>query len=277
MIEYPVIDPVAVSLGPFNIHWYAVTYLVGFLICWRILLSLSDAQRQTWRKEQLWDLISYGVFGVILGGRMGYVLFYGFEQFLDNPLMILKIWQGGMSFHGGLLGVIAALALYAHRHQRRLIEVADFVAPGAPLALGLGRIGNFINAELPGRVTDVPWAMIYPGDVVGRHPSSLYQMTLEGPVLFFLVYAVAIRRPRVAATSGAFLLLYGSFRWLTEFFRAPDPHMGFMAFGWMTQGQILCLPMVLLGLVLIAVPDLLGITTTEPAPDIKGRKKRKAS
>ena len=277
MIEYPVIDPVAVSLGPFNIHWYAVTYLVGFLICWRILLSLSDAQRQTWRKEQLWDLISYGVFGVILGGRMGYVLFYGFEQFLDNPLMILKIWQGGMSFHGGLLGVIAALALYAHRHQRRFIEVADFVAPGAPLALGLGRIGNFINAELPGRVTDVPWAIIYPGDVVGRHPSSLYQMTLEGPVLFLLVYAVAIRRPRVAATSGAFLLLYGSFRWLTEFFRAPDPHMGFMAFGWMTQGQILCLPMILLGLVLIAVPDLLGITTTAPDPDIKGRKKRKAS
>jgi len=277
MIPYPIIDPVAISIGPFNIHWYALTYLFGFLICFSILLSLRGQQRQTWTKDELWDLISYGVFGVILGGRMGYVLFYGFEQFLSDPLSIFKIWQGGMSFHGGLLGVIAALALYAHRHHRRFLEVTDFVAPGAPLALGLGRIGNFINAELPGRVTDVPWALIYPGDVVGRHPSSLYQMMLEGPMLFGLIYLLAKSRPRVAFTSGGFLVLYGCFRLITEFFRAPDPHLGFIAFGWMTQGQILCVPMILLGIVLVGRPQILGISIEAPSPQVSARKKRKAS
>ena len=182
---------------------------------------------------------------------MGYVLFYGFDQFLSDPLSLLRIWQGGMSFHGGLLGVIAALSLYARRHGRRFLAVTDFVAPGAPLALGLGRIGNFINGELPGRITDVPWALIYPGDVVGRHPSSLYQMSLEGPVLFGLVYLIARQRRGLGFTSGAFLALYAAFRFTTEFFRAPDPHMGFVALGWMTQGQALCVPMVILGLFLM--------------------------
>jgi phosphatidylglycerol:prolipoprotein diacylglycerol transferase len=251
MFNYPNIDPVAVSLGPLNIHWYAISYLLGFLLCWRILLSMSPMQRQPWTREALWDLISYGVFGVILGGRMGYVLFYGFEQFLNDPLSLLRIWQGGMSFHGGLLGVIAALALYARRTGRRFLDVTDFVAPGAPLALGLGRVGNFINGELPGRITDVPWALIYPGDVVGRHPSSLYQMSLEGPVLFALVYLIARRRRGLGFNSGAFLVLYALFRFTTEFFRAPDPHMGFVALGWMTQGQALCVPMVILGLFLM--------------------------
>ena len=275
MFNYPYIDPVALSLGPVNIHWYAISYLLGFLICWRILLSMSPMQRQPWHPDALWDLISYGVFGVILGGRMGYVLFYGFEQFLNDPLSLLRIWQGGMSFHGGLLGVIAALAFYARRNGRRFLEVTDFVAPGAPLALGLGRIGNFINGELPGRITDVPWAFIYPGDVVGRHPSSLYQMSLEGPVLFALVYLIARRRRGMGFTSGAFLVLYGLFRFTTEFFRAPDPHMGFIAMGWITQGQALCVPMVILGLFLMGRSQSQKLETTDAVPPVQKRARKR--
>lgn len=277
MFNYPNIDPVAVSLGPLNIHWYAISYLLGFLLCWRILLSMSPMQRQPWTRDTLWDLISYGVFGVILGGRMGYVLFYGFEQFLNDPLSLLRIWQGGMSFHGGLLGVIAALALYARRNGRRFLEVTDFVAPGAPLALGLGRIGNFINGELPGRITDVPWAIIYPGEVIGRHPSSLYQMSLEGPVLFTLVYLIARRQRGLGFTSGAFLVLYAMFRFTTEFFRAPDPHMGFVVLDWMTQGQVLCGPMVILGLFLMARSQTLAVEATGAIATLQKRtRKRKA-
>ena len=275
MFNYPQIDPVAISLGPINIHWYAISYLLGFFVCWRVLLSLRDRQRQSWRREQISDLLSYGVFGVILGGRFGYVLFYGFDNFLQDPISLLKIWQGGMSFHGGLLGVIAAVACYAHRNQRTFLEVMDFVAPGVPLALGLGRIGNFINAELPGRITDVPWSLIYPGEMVGRHPSSLYQMTLEGPVLFAIVYALALRHQRVGMVSGGFLIAYSGLRFFSEFFRLPDSHLGFVAWGWATQGQLLCIPMLLLGIgvVIYAKP---AIPPTALEGSAKGRSQKNA-
>jgi phosphatidylglycerol---prolipoprotein diacylglyceryl transferase len=244
MWHYPRIDPVALQLGPVAIHWYALSYLVGIGVVWWLLKrNKGDA----WTDEQISDLIFYGVLGIVVGGRLGYMLFYGYSALLENPLSLLKVWQGGMSFHGGMLGVITAVYLYARKHNRRFLEIGDFIAPSVPLALGSGRIGNFINGELPGRIADVPWAVIYPGDTLGRHPSSLYQALLEGPVLFAALWLFT-RKPRpLMAVSGFFLTGYGSLRVLSEFFREPDQHMGFIAFGWITAGQLLSLPMVIIG------------------------------
>ena len=206
---------------------------------------------RAWSDQQISDLLSAGMVGVILGGRIGYVLFYGFDAFISNPLVLFRIWEGGMSFHGGLLGVIIGLWIYANRTGRGFFSVTDFVVLGVPLGLACGRIGNFINAELPGRVSDVPWALIYPGDVVARHPSSIYQMITEGPLLLIFVWWFSRSADRAGQLSGAFLLGYGVLRFWTEFFRLPDAHLGFVALGWITQGQILCVPMVLLGSFLI--------------------------
>ena len=247
-MKYPDIDPIALSIfGQINIHWYALTYLAAFFLCWRTMKATRGTGDRAWSDQQISDLLSAGMMGVILGGRIGYVLFYGFDTFISNPLVLFKIWEGGMSFHGGLLGVVVALWVYANRTGRGFFSVTDFVVMGVPLGLACGRIGNFINAELPGRVSEVPWALIYPGDVVARHPSSIYQMVAEGPLLLMFVWWFSRSADRAGQLSGAFLLGYGVLRFCTEFFRLPDAHLGFTALGWVTQGQILCVPMVLLG------------------------------
>jgi phosphatidylglycerol:prolipoprotein diacylglycerol transferase len=250
MWEYPEIDPVAISLGPLQIHWYGLSYLAGLGLVW--WLSLRRARKtDQWTDAQISDLIFFGALGIVLGGRLGYMLFYGWQDLVNDPSTIFRVWQGGMSFHGGMLGVFVALYLFGRRNSRTFFQVSDFVAPFVPLGLGLGRLGNFINAELPGRVTDVPWAVIYPGDTVPRHPSSLYQFALEGPVLFAILYGYSIRtRPRMAV-SGLFLAVYGAFRLFSELFREPDAHMQFIAFGWLTMGQALSAPMLVIGMIFV--------------------------
>lgn len=252
VLSYPNIDPVAVHLGPFKIHWYGLMYLIGFATAWwlgRRRLRLFPGMTP----QDLSDLIFYAALGVILGGRLGYILFYDFSAYLAEPLDVFKIWQGGMSFHGGLIGVISAMALFAHRRGRRFFEIADFTAPLIPLGLGAGRLGNFINGELWGRVTDLPWAMVFPDPRAGglpRHPSQLYELLLEGVVLFVILWLYA-RKPRpLMAVSGLFLLGYGSFRFLVEFARTPDAQLGFLAGDWFTMGQLLSLPMIAAGAVL---------------------------
>lgn len=249
-MNYPELDPVALNLGPVTIHWYGVTYIVGLGMCWW-LATLRAKRRQSWSRETISDLLFYAAIGVVLGGRIGYVLFYGFASWIEDPVSLLRIWQGGMSFHGGMLGVFLALYFFSRKHKKSYFEVADFVAPLAPLGLGMGRIGNFINAELPGRVTDVPWALVYPGELVTRHPSSLYQFCLEGPVLFCWLWWFSARpRPRMAV-SGMFMIGYGTLRLISEQFRQPDPHLNFIAFDWLTMGQLLSLPMVILGIYVV--------------------------
>lgn len=249
-MQYPAIDPVAIELGPLQLHWYGLMYLIGFVAVW--LLSRWRAPAAGWEKNQIEDLLFYGALGVIIGGRMGYALFYDFPGFVDNPLSLFKIWEGGMSFHGGLLGVLAAFWFFASKTGKRFFDVADFIAPMVPLGLMAGRIGNFINAELWGRVSDVPWAMVFPGaGAEPRHPSQLYQASMEGLLLFIILWWFSSRpRPR-AAVSGLFLAGYGVFRFIAEFFRVPDPQYGYLAFNWLTMGQILCLPMIIGGIVMI--------------------------
>ena len=254
MLSYPEIDPVALSLGPLKIHWYGLMYLLGFgAALWLANLRTKKADAIL-TAEQVSDLIFYGAMGVVMGGRFGYVFFYHFDYFLERPLWLFNIWEGGMSFHGGLIGVILALVLFARKVGIRFFELADFTAPLVPIGLGAGRIGNFIGGELWGRVSDVPWAMVFPnGGPLARHPSQLYQFALEGVALFLILWFYSSRpRPRMAV-SGMFLVCYGLFRFIVEFFRQPDEHLGFLAFDWLTMGQLLSLPMIALGLVLIVM------------------------
>lgn len=249
MLSHPNFDPVAVQLGPVAIHWYGLMYLLGFAAAWYIGRMRC---RQPWsplRAEQLEDLIFYGAMGVILGGRFGYVVFYNFPQFVEDPLWLFRVWEGGMAFHGGLLGVIIAVALYARKINQPVAAVWDFIAPLAPIGLGLGRLGNFIGQELWGRPTDSVFGMVFPKDPsqLARHPSQLYQFALEGVVLFAIVFFYT-RKPRPQlAPGGLFLLCYGCFRFLVEFVREPDGHIGFDALGWVTRGQLLSLPMIVVG------------------------------
>ena len=269
MNTYPQIDSVIVSLGPISIRWYGLMYVLGFaafyfLGKWRASRPMPDGQAP-WTPPQLADLLFYGVVGVVVGGRLGYVLFYGLDEFLRDPLWLVRIWEGGMSFHGGLLGVVGAIWLYARRSSRPFLAVTDLAAPLAPVGLGLGRLGNFINAELPGRVTEFSLGVHFPCssvrdfnlvcfgefESVARHVSSLYQSTAEGVVLFAIVWLYAARQSRVGRISGVFLLGYGVLRFVTEFFRQPDPGKGFVAFDLLTMGQMLSLPMVAFGLYLL--------------------------
>ena len=254
MWYYPQIDPVALDLGPIQVHWYGLMYLFGFLGFW--LYGSWQAKRHSyWNAEWVSDFLFYGALGVILGGRIGYVLFYDFSGFLDNPIDIFAVWQGGMSFHGGLIGVAVAMWLFARKVQRSVLEVADFVAPIVPLGLFFGRIGNFINGELWGKVTDSPLGMwVFDPQLqkmVQKYPTQLLEALLEGLVLLFILFLYR-RKPRpTGAITGVFLLVYGSFRFFVEFFRMPDPQLGYLAWGWLTMGQLLSLPMVLLGVGLL--------------------------
>lgn len=250
-MEFPNIDPVFITLGPIKIHWYGLMYLIAFLTASWLANRAAAKPNSGWTKEMTSDLLFYGMLGVILGGRLGYVLFYQFGYFIEDPLYLFKIWEGGMSFHGGVIGVITAIAWFAKKQNKTLLAVGDFVAPLVPLGLFFGRIGNFINGELWGRAADVPWAMVFPsGGPIARHPSQLYEAVLEGLVLFAMIQLVN-RKPRPEGViGGLFLFGYGFFRFIVEYFREPDAHIGLYG-NFISQGQILSLPMILGGLGLI--------------------------
>ena len=252
MLTHPNIDPVAFSIGPLAVRWYGLMYLAGFVIGWWLGLRRIAAGQAPITRAQLDDLLFLVVLGVILGGRLGYVLFYKPGYYLSHPLETFYIWQGGMSFHGGLLGVMAAMVFAARRHGIDWMRLMDFVAPLIPPGIAAGRLGNFINGELPGRVSDIPWAMVFPGaDSSPRHPSQLYQFALEGVVLFVLLWWFSSKpRPR-GQVSAVFLLGYGALRFATEFFREPDAHLGLLALG-LTMGQWLCAAMIAAGIWLYA-------------------------
>jgi phosphatidylglycerol---prolipoprotein diacylglyceryl transferase len=264
------IDPVAIGLGPLQIHWYGIMYLLGFGLAWWLGNRRVRAGRLPGVNEQAFgDLLFYGMLGVVLGGRIGYVLFYSFGELLDDPLMLLRIWEGGMSFHGGLLGVMAAALWWARKHRLHFFDVMDFVAPLVPPGLGLGRLGNYIGGELWGKFTEAGWGVVFPRapefagwsnaqlqaqfasgalERYARHPSQLYQAVLEGLLMFVALWWFS-RKPRPRyAVSGLFALLYGCFRFAVEFVRMPDAQIGYLAFGWLTMGQLLSLPLIAIGL-----------------------------
>lgn len=254
MIDYPKLDPVAISVGPLEVHWYGIMYLFAFSAAWLLAWKRAQKPASVISKSQVEDLIMFGALGVVLGGRIGYVLFYHFDQWLHDPLWLFRIWEGGMSFHGGLLGVMLAIFIYSKRIKVSWFATMDFVAPLVPLGLGFGRLGNFIGQELWGRVTDLPWGMVFPNDPeqLARHPSQLYQAFLEGLVLFAILFWFSQKpRPRLAV-SGLFLILYGIFRFGVEFVRQPDSHITTLVFGWMTRGQLLTIPMIVGGIGLVA-------------------------
>jgi phosphatidylglycerol:prolipoprotein diacylglycerol transferase len=254
-IPFPAIDPVLVQVGPFAIRWYALAYIVGLLIGWRYCLYLAGRPPRLVTRDQLDDFFLWATLGVVLGGRIGYVLFYQPGYFLEHPLDILFVWEGGMSFHGGLIGVILAMYLFARRRGIPFFALTDIVASATPIGLFFGRLANFVNGELFGRPTDVPWAMVFPnGGDQPRHPSQLYEAALEGVVLFLALFLLArftraLERPGLL--SGVFLIGYGLSRFLVEFFREPDAQLGYLLGGTVTMGQILSLPMIALGLFLV--------------------------
>ncbi|MBG3130471.1 prolipoprotein diacylglyceryl transferase [Proteus appendicitidis] len=270
-LKFPEIDPVMFSIGPVSLHWYGMMYLVGFVFALWLANRRAAKPNSGWNKNEVETLLYVGFVGVFIGGRLGYVLFYNLPVFLNDPLYLFKVWDGGMSFHGGLIGVICAMIWFAKRTKRKFFQVADFVAPLIPFGLGLGRIGNFINGELWGRVTlDTPWAILFPSSrsedlqlvaqdpttllpiiqeygVLPRHPSQLYEMLLEGVVLFIILNIFVRKNRPVGSVSGLFLIGYGAFRIIVEFFRQPDAQLGL--FGGVSMGQILSIPMILLGII----------------------------
>ncbi len=254
-MTFPQIDPVIVQIGPFGIRWYAMAYIAGLVLGWRLMRKLVTQPPAVATPLQVDDFLTWATLGVVLGGRLGYVLFYQPSAFIAEPLRILQVWTGGMSFHGGMLGVVIATILFCRRQSIPLLGFADRIAVVAPIGLCFGRIANFINGELWGRVApDVPWAMVFPyGGPLPRHPSQIYQAVLEGVVLFVLLFALSRRdaiRARAGMLTGIFLTGYGLARIIGEFFREPDSFLGFLAFG-ATMGQLLSIPMVLAGIWLI--------------------------
>ena len=246
-MSWPVIDPVALSLGPVKVHWYGIMYLVGFVLAW--LLGRHRARRWAdWMPEQVDDLVTWCMLGAVLGGRLGYMFFYDLPAFLADPLLIVQLWNGGMSFHGGLLGVVFAVWWWGRRRKKPFLAVLDFMAPLVPPGLFFGRLGNFINGELWGATTALPWGVVFPsGGPLPRHPSQLYEAGLEGLVLFIALWIYSSRSRPPGRVSGLFGLLYGVFRFGLEFVRQPDVQLGYLAFGWLTMGQILCLPLIAAG------------------------------
>lgn len=249
MLTHPQFDPIALQLGPLGIHWYGLMYLIGFLsLLWLGKWRAGTQPERGWKSAEMDDILFYGALGVIIGGRLGYVIFYQPAYYLSHPLEIAYLWQGGMSFHGGFLGVLGAMVLFARKTGKRWLAVMDFVAPLVPLGLGAGRLGNFINGELWGRTTDVAWGMVFPQvDQFARHPSQLYQFALEGIVLFVLLWWYSSKPRPVGAVSGLFLIGYGSFRFLVEFTREPDSFLGLLALD-LSMGQWLSLPMIAAGI-----------------------------
>lgn len=258
MLVHPMPDPVIVSIGPLSVHWYGVMYLIAFaqfILIGRLRIKQPHIAAIGWKKEDLDDMLFYGVLGVVLGGRLGEVLFYAPGYYFSNPAEIFAIWKGGMSFHGGFIGVMIAMAIWSRKQGRHFMDTMDFIAPLVPLGYAAGRLGNFINAELPGRVADasLPWAMIWPNvDSLPRHPSPIYQMLVDGVLLFIVLWCYARKpRPRMAV-AGMFSLLYGCARFFTEYFRMPDYNV---TFGGITisAGQMLSVPMIVLGIVLLTL------------------------
>lgn len=256
MLTYPDINPIAIDLGLIQIRWYGISYVTGILLAWWLLRIRAVRLYELWSADQVADLIFYATVGIILGGRLGSVLFYNLPYYLEHPLGVFKIWEGGMSFHGGLIGVLTALWIFAARQKTGFFQVSDFLAPVVPVGLLLGRIANFINGELWGRPTDLPWGMIFPDPRAGnvpRHPSQLYEALLEGVVLFTILWWFSYRPRPVMAVSGLFLLLYGIFRGLVELVREPDQQIGFLAGGWLTMGMLLSAPMIVLGILFLSL------------------------
>lgn len=259
MITYTPIDPIALDLGILQVRWYGMMYLIGFLGGWYYGVRRSMDTWRGWQAEQVGDLLFYIAMGVIIGGRVGYILFYDFAHYANHPFDIIKVWQGGMSFHGGLLGVITAVWLYGRKISKSLVEITDFIAPFVAIGLFFGRIGNFINSELWGKTApnDSAFAMlVYDPELhqmVAKYPTQLLEALLEGLVLGVILWWYSRQARPLGAVSGLFLLGYGSFRFTVEFWRMPDPQLGYLAFDWLTMGQVLCLPMILGGLYLMFV------------------------
>ena len=249
MLTYPEIDPIIFSVGFLKIRWYGLMYVIGFLFAWWLARRRSSHSDSPVSAEQVDDLIFYAMLGVIVGGRIGYCVVYGWNDLLADPLYLFKITDGGMSFHGGLAGVFVAMWLYSRKLRRPMWQVTDFVAPITPLGLGFGRIGNFINGELWGKPTDVPWAFNING--VGLHPSQLYEAMFEGFLLFAILWVYSAKSRPQMAVSGMFLTFYGVFRFAVEFYRVPDAHPGYLALGWVTMGQILSVPMIIIGTLIL--------------------------
>ena len=249
LFQYPEFDPVAISLGPLQVRWYGLMYLAGFIAAWAGMRSRAKKPWSPVKAEQVDDIVFYAALGAIIGGRIGYMLVYGTQELLADPRSIYRVWQGGMSFHGGLAGVLIAMAIYGRYMGERFFVLTDFIAPWAPTGLMLGRIGNFINGELWGKPTDSAWGVVYHGQA--RHATQLYEAFLEGLVLFLIVW-VYTRKPRpTMAASGVFLLGYGVFRSVVEFLRVPDVQLGYLALGWLTMGQILSVPLIVAGFLML--------------------------
>lgn len=271
MITYPDIDPTLFSVGPLSVHWYGIMYLIGFIGGWWLGRYRTTKPGSTWSKQQVDDLLFYCILGVVLGGRIGYVLFYGFSSLINDPFSLFKVWEGGMSFHGGLIGVLCAVWLYSRRRNKGFFETTDFIAPLVTIGLCAGRIGNFINGELWGGPGSVPWAMqvscirfselcrdklqLAMGTEFSPplHPSQLYEAGLEGLLLFLILWFYSAKPRPVMAVSGLFLFFYGLFRFMVEFVRMPDTHIGYLAFDWFTMGQLLTLPMLIAGVILFTL------------------------
>jgi phosphatidylglycerol:prolipoprotein diacylglycerol transferase len=255
MLTYPQIDPIIFSIGPLwkipaiHVRWYGLMYVIGFVLAWWLARKRATRSWSIIRPEQVDDLIFYSMLGVVVGGRLGYCLVYGWHELWRDPLYVFRITDGGMSFHGGLAGVMVAMWLYARRLGAPMWAVWDFVAPLAPLGLFFGRIGNFINGELWGRATNVPWAFNING--VGLHPSQLYEALLEGLLLFIILWQFSAKERPLMSVSGLFLLCYGAFRFFVEFYRVPDAHLDYLALGWVTMGQVLSAPMIAIGAVML--------------------------
>jgi phosphatidylglycerol:prolipoprotein diacylglycerol transferase len=257
MLAYPDIDPVAFAIGPVKVHWYGLMYVLGFAAGWWLARRRAAEPGSTWKPVDVDDLIFFAAVGVIAGGRLGWILFYGFDNLRADPLAIVRVWEGGMSFHGGLIGVMLAVALFSRRRGRRIADVFDFTAPLPAVGLCAGRIGNFINGELWGRFSspDLPWGMVFPqsGSMLPRHPSQVYQFLLEGLLLFVILWLYARKERRERRVSAVFLIGYGVMRFTAEFFREPDDFLGLLALN-MSMGQWLCVPMVLFGIWLYVRP-----------------------
>ena len=273
MLTHPNFDPVALAIGPVKVHWYGLMYLIAFALGWWLgRVRARDAWRG-WSRDDFGDVLFYVALGIVAGGRLGYMFFYDLERLLAQPWSLFMVWRGGMSFHGGLIGGIVAMWWFARSRGRGFFEVADFIVPLVPPGLAAGRLGNFINGRLWGTASDLPWAMVFHDPRAGdapRHPSQLYEALLEGGVLFAVLWWFT-RRPRPAmAASGVFLIGYGLARTLVEFVRVPDAHLGYLAFGWVTMGQVLTLPMIVAGIALA----VMAATRHEPAPASAKRKRR---